>query len=162
MMRAYMYMCLRKMNWRHLQIFLWSGLPQSEVIYDFGRNRSSLDLSSCNIYLRPDMVSRDRISAGQNQGTFLPAKRKTGMAYSPWRKRWKRESLKPRISRPFVKRGSSRRQSSSNHFVKFSRGKKINPAVQKTAGFFVVEHRGIEPLTSWLPVKRAPSCANVP
>ena len=26
----------------------------------------------------------------------------------------------------------------------------------------LVEHRGIEPLTSWLPVMRAPSCANAP
>ena len=34
--------------------------------------------------------------------------------------------------------------------------------LSETLIFHMVEHRGLEPLTSWLPVMRAPSCANAP
>ena len=46
-------------------------------------------------------------------------------------------------------------------FVQFAIYKK-KPRNHVVSRFFLVENSGIEPLTSWLPVKRSPSWANPP
>lgn len=58
-----------------------------------------------------------------------------------------------RVSSQTISKGGGKAKQQKTHW---------NAEISMDWSLKLVEHRGIEPLTSWLPVMRAPSCANAP
>ena len=67
-----------------------------------------------------------------------------------------------RIAHQIYNKSAAIENPKTTSFVKLSEVCLQSETAKNRLLFVVVEHRGLEPLTSWLPVKRAPSCANAP